>query len=270
MSLRIFALWICLGLAALCAPPVSAQSGQSGQSGQAITITVTPEVAEPGVVRTIRTSGRWPVFCTAPGSMTVAPLPFTASTAGLTLVTTAIFFSPCPLLGVEVSLSTTFTPTAPGVQLLTLTHLGQVFAQGQLITRPANAARAGTDITGAWHDPAMPGHGFSLYHSQRGSDVMAGAWYAYDSAGKPHWMLLNNMRWTDQTRFIGELFNITAATGNCTLLAGCARQQVASNQVGRINGEVLGDGRLRLAITAGPPFADPPFPETLVLERLRL
>lgn len=263
MSLRIFAVWICLGLAALCALQASAQPAQP------ITITVTPEVAEAGVVRTIRVSGRWPVFCTAPGSMAVAPLPFAPPTAGLTLVTTAIFFSPCPPQGTEVSLSTTFTPSDPGVLPLTLTHLGQVIAQSQLITRPANAARAGTDITGAWHDPAVPGHGFSLYHSQRGSDLMAGAWYAYDSAGKPHWMLLNNVRWTDATRFSGELFNITSEAAACTLLAGCARQQIASSQVGRINGEVLGDGRLRIAVTAGPPFGDPPFPETLVLERLR-
>lgn len=266
MSLRIFASLMCLVLAAflaaLHAPTASAQSGAP------VTITVSPDVAEPGVARTIRVSGRWPVLCTLPGSIAVSPLPFTSQTSGLTLVTTVIYFSPCPTNGADVSLTTTVTPTQPGVQTLTLTHLGQVIAQGQLITRPLNGARAGADITGVWHDPAVPGSGFSIYHSHSGSDLVAGGWYVFDSNGKPHWMLLNNVRWNDATRFIGDLFNITSEAGACVLLAGCARQQIASNQVGRVNGELRADGKLRLVITAGPPFGDPPFAETWVLERL--
>lgn len=262
MPLRIFASAICLVLAALVAPLASAQSGRP------VTITVTPEVAEPGVTRTIRVTGSWPVACSLPGSISIAPMPFSSQSGGLTLVTTQIVFSPCPPVGADVSLTTSHTPQAAGAHTLTLTHAGEFIAQTRLITRPANGARASTDITGAWHDPSVPGHGFSLYHSQAGSDLLAGAWYAYDSAGEPRWMLLNNVRWNDATRFIGDLFNVTAGAGNCSLLTGCPRQQIASSLVGSVNGEVLPDGRLRLIITAGPPFADPPFPQALLLERL--
>ncbi len=263
MSLRIFASALCLIAAALIASPVAAQSGQP------LTISVTPEVAEPGVVRTIRVSGRWPDRCSVPGGISVVALPFPTASGGLTLTPSSlIVFSPCPPTGPDVSLTTTHTPQVAGVQTLTLTHSGQFIVQGKLITRPINGARAGADITGAWHDPAVPGHGFSLYHAQSGSDLMAGAWYAYDSAGKPYWLLVNNVRWNDSSRFIGDLFDITSTAGNCTLLPGCARPQIASTQVGRVNGELLTDGKLRLVISAGPPFADPPFPNTIVLERL--
>lgn len=266
MSLRIFATVAHLFVTALIAlhgPDALAQSGRP------ITITVSPEVAEPGVQRTIHISGSWPMACSFPGTISVASLPFSGPASGLTLVTTEVVFSPCPPAGMDVSYTTTFTPQAAGVQTITLTHARQFIAQGQIITRPINGARAGSDITGVWHDPAVPGHGFSLYHSQAGSDLMAGGWYAYDSTGKPHWLLLNNVRWNDASRFTGDLFNVTSEAGACTLLSGCARQQIASGQVGRINGELLSDGRLRLAITAGPPFGDPPFAETLVLQRLK-
>ncbi|MBL8515486.1 MAG: hypothetical protein JNM76_00840 [Betaproteobacteria bacterium] len=263
MSLRIFATAICLATAAL-APALA-----SAQSGRPVMITVTPDVAEPGVQRTIRVSGSWPLACSRPIAIEVTALPFNAPGASLSIRTLELVFSPCPPTGQDISLTTTFTPQAAGVQSLTLIHAGEYVAQGKLVTRPAAASRAATDITGVWHDPAVPGHGFALYHSQTGSDILAGAWYAYDSAGKPHWLFMTNVRWNDATRFIADLSNLASAAQSCgLLLPGCAKPQLSAAQSGRLNGELLQDGKLRLVVTAGPPFADPPFPLTLVLERL--
>lgn len=256
-----------LGLAAsLLASVVSAQTPPP------LTIEVTPTVAEPGVPRTLRVVGAWPDNCSLPTRIQVATSPVPSATNNLTLTSSpGLSFSPCPPPGtLSVSVSTTYTPATAGVQKITLTYGTQFILQSTLITRAVGGARAGTDLTGAWHDPAMPGSGLSLYHSLSGSDLAAGAFYLYDSNGKPHWLLLNNLRWNDESRFIADLFNVTgASTGGCLLLPACARPQAGSSQVGRVNGEVQADGKLRLAITVGPPFADPPFPYVLVLERLR-
>jgi hypothetical protein len=267
MTLRIFAMRH-LAPAAFAAWLVALPSASMAQATTPLRLTVTPEVAEPGVARTIRLSGTWPFVCSRPSSISVVNTPFPTLSAGLTLNSADIVFSPCPPTLSDVSLTTTYTPQTAGVLTLTLTNSGQFIAQGSLITRSISEPRAGADLTGAWHDPATPGSGLALYHSQGGSDLMAGALYVYDTAGKPHWLLLQAVRWTGPATFFGELRNVTAGAANCGLLPACANTQTASAQVGRVNGERLADGKLRLAITAGPPFADPPLPETLTLERL--
>jgi hypothetical protein len=59
------------------------------------------------------------------------------------------------------------------------------------------------DFTDLWWNPAESGWGISL-HVKR--NLLFGAWFVYDAAGKPTWYTLQMGGWQTPNRYIGRIF----------------------------------------------------------------
>jgi V8-like Glu-specific endopeptidase len=57
-----------------------------------------------------------------------------------------------------------------------------------------------------WWNPGESGWGLSI--TQHGSTIFA-AWYVYDSAGRPRWIVMPGGRWATTTSFTGDLYTAT-------------------------------------------------------------
>ncbi len=57
-----------------------------------------------------------------------------------------------------------------------------------------------------WWNPAESGWGLSI--TQHGTMIFA-AWYIYDDAGRPSWVVMPGGRWTSPTQFAGDLYTVT-------------------------------------------------------------
>lgn len=213
-----------------------AQSGLTPPASPVVT--VTPEVAPVGVPRTITFSAAWQDGC-VPGnaSLLIEPLP------GISILTVRLVLPQslvaCTQAVTPYSATLTYTPTAAGVQRISvMLSDGRYLGQGEIITQSASGARAATDVTGVWFDPASNGSGLSLFHAQDGSDVAAGTWYLYNNSGTPTWFLIQNTRWESSTTLSGDLVIYSGTTVVCPSLSsqiqfGCPRPAANSTVVAR-------------------------------------
>jgi hypothetical protein len=232
-------------------------------------VVVAPLIANTGVERTITVSGVWPDAC-PPQNATLLPAVPGDNTISIKLIQPQTFVA-CAQVITSFSSSVTYTPTAAGTQRIVATvNDGRHLATGQLITQSADKARASTDLTGTWYNATTNGSGLALFHSHAGSDVMTGAWYVYDTAGKPYWFLIQNGVWADANIFYGDLMQSSAPGGNCLFLPACARTMLASTRVGAVRIEIQEANRIRVSIgSGGPPLPEVNFETVFVAERLQ-
>jgi hypothetical protein len=213
-------------------------------------ITVNPLVADVGVARTITVSASWPDGC-----VPVNPTLSTSNIPGADTInihfTVPQTFAPCTQAVTPYTATFNYTPARAGVQRIAVMLTdGRYLGGGQLITQTANQPRASVDLSGVWYDPASNGSGLSLVHSQTTSDVLAGAWYVFDGAGKPFWYLIQNGRWQSSTAYVGNLVEAQAAATGCNvLLPACPRPQQSSRIAANISIQILAQDRIRVMVT---------------------
>jgi len=177
-------------------------------------VSVAPAVAGPGTERTITVSGLWRDACVPVGSSieSDAGRPGTLVFklhVPLTLVACAQVITP-------YSQQAKYTPTQSGVlRIVVLTTDGRYMGQGELVTQSAGQAHSLSDLTGAWYDPATNGSGLTLLHSFQTSDILVGAWFMFDTQGRPMWYTVQHGAWITPTRFEGKLMSYQAAPGGC-------------------------------------------------------
>lgn len=232
-------------------------------------VTVTPLIANAGVERTITISGVWSDAC-PPQDASLLPSVPGDSTISIRLIQPQTLVA-CAQVLTNFSSSVTYTPTVAGTQRIVATvNDGRHLATGQLITRTSDKARASTDLTGSWYNATTNGSGLALFHAHAGSDVLAGAWYVYDTAGKPYWFLIQNGVWGDANIFYGDLMQANGNSGNCLFLPACARTMLAATRVGSVRIEIQGPNTIRVSIGAGgPPIPEVNFETVFVAERMQ-
>jgi len=233
------------------------------------TVTVAPLIANAGVERTITVSGVWPDACPPQDAALVPAMPGD-STISIRLFQPQTLVA-CAQVVTGFSTSVSYTPGTPGTQRIVATlNDGRHFATGQLITRSTDKARASTDLTGVWYNAATNGSGLALFHSHASTDVLAGTWYVYDTAGKPHWFLIQNGFWGDANIFYGDVVQTNAPAGNCLFLPACARLMQGATRVGSVRIEIQEANRIRVSIgSGGPPIPEVNFETVFVAERLQ-
>lgn len=91
--------------------------------------------------------------------------------------------------------------------------------------QPAEAAPL-YDVTDLWWNAAESGWGLSL--TQHGTEVF-GAWFAYDDAGRPRWIVMPGGTWTDESTLTGDLYATSGPDG----LGPFDPRQVERTRIGR-------------------------------------
>lgn len=175
-------------------------------------VTVTPVVADAGVARTIKISGKWP-SCAPVGATVTSAAAFQSGTRVVRLILPQTFL-PCPAPYIPYSVTASYTPAARGIEkLLVLNADGEYLGEGLVDTRAPNDDRSAFNITGMWYDPQSNGSGLTFVHSLVNDNAVFGTWYLYDTSGKPTWYTIQNAVWTTQGRVMeGALYESRQGT----------------------------------------------------------
>lgn len=187
-------------------------------------VQITPEIAAPGVQRTISVRVTAIVGCAPTG----ARLDTSRVNAAriVMLVLDGARFPPLCLNDIVsfASFQLTYTPEAEGPLRLLVAHAnGPWVGEFALETRANPTLRSQFDLTGMWYDPATNGSGLTFVHAHARGDGVFGTWYLYDSAGRPRWYSIQNVVWRPGgNEAQGVLFSSAAPINICPLtIIGC-------------------------------------------------
>jgi len=177
-------------------------------------VTVTPAVADIGVAREIKVSGKWPSCPPVGATVTsAAASPPVTRVVRLILPQTLL---PCPAPYIAYSVTVTYTPTVRSIdRLLVLNADGEYLAEALLDTRAPDDHRSAFNITGMWYDPQSNGSGLTFVHSRVTDNTVFGTWYVYEASGKPRWYTIQNTEWKSQGRVMEGLLYETSAVASC-------------------------------------------------------
>lgn len=217
-------------------------------------IAVNPAVADVGVSRSITVAASWPDAC-VPTNPTLTVSRVSGQDIFNIVFTVPQTFAPCAQALTPYSATFNVSPSRAGVQrIAVLLNDGRYLGGGEMVVQAAGQPRSAQDLTGAWHDAATSGSGFSLFHSHSTTDALAGAWYVFDGTGKPFWYLIQNGRWTSNSTFLGQLVELQASSAPCNvLLPACAKASQTSRVAANIALQVLSLDRIRVTVT---PFGE--------------
>ena len=178
-------------------------------------VRVTPVVADAGVAREIKISGKWP-GCVPAGATLTAAVTIQPGTRVVQLILPQTLL-PCPASYVSYSVSATYTPTVRGiVKLLVLNNDGEYLGEGVVDTRSPDDPHSAFNITGMWYDPLSNGSGLTFVHSRVTDNAVFGTWYVYDATGKPRWYTIQNAEWKSPGRVMeGWLYETAALASSC-------------------------------------------------------
>ncbi len=179
-------------------------------------VVVTPEIAEAGVIRTIKINFQWPTSCIPTFAVIdeelVAPL-------GILVVRPigAIDVGVCLSVPTYFRLEVPYTPKQTRGKIRVFLQSPEIPAYGPVfftIDSPTRK-RSPFNITGVYYDPRFSGSGITFVHDQDGTDSVFGTWYVYDSAGRPRWYSIQSTEWkgTDINNneiLEGKLYETTA------------------------------------------------------------
>ena len=84
------------------------------------------------------------------------------------------------------------------------------WAAAALFASAALPASAGK-YSDLWWNPNESGWGLAI--TQHANNAMFAAWYIYDGAGRPMWVVMPGGRWTSPSVFTGDLFTTTGPDG---------------------------------------------------------
>lgn len=250
---RTLARWagvLAIALVAPLLPTLSAAQSDFAAPPSVTAVTVTPAIAGPGTERTITVSGQWPDACVPVGAAILAD-PGRPGTIVFKLAVPLTFVA-CAQVVTPYSQQAKYTPTQSGMQrIVVLTSDGRYLGQGELITQGGQQAHSLSDLTGVWYDPATNGSGLTLLHSFATSDLLVGAWFMFDTQGKPMWYTVQLGEWITPTRFEGKLLSYQAAPGGCaTNPIACPVVANSSAQAGVIRIDVQGSDLLSIDVSS--------------------
>jgi hypothetical protein len=79
------------------------------------------------------------------------------------------------------------------------------------LTSPNTGGTAVANYSGMWWNPSESGWGISLSHQ---GDVTFLAWYTYDSASKPRWLVMSGFQEGSSPTFVGDLYTTSGPVFN--------------------------------------------------------
>jgi hypothetical protein len=239
-----------------------------------VRVTVTPEVALPGVARTLTISGMWHSGCT-PVSPRLAYDAEAAQTK-VAIVTLRSIDPVCLSLAGPSPFShqLPFTPRQLGTTgVLVLEEVsGSVIAKGEVVTQQAGKARSLLDLDGFWFSVATSGSALALTHAHSGNDGLMGAWFLH-SNGVPRWYSIQRGSWQSPTVFIGRLMEFSAPPQGCNpAVPGCPLAATSGRDFGWVRLTVSNDSTLVAEAHADPavPVSVPLPDEATLLFRVTL
>lgn len=204
------------------APDTQAQSTALLAPTNVVRVSVTPVVADRGVVRTIKIDGLWHNGCPPSVGQVVPAGIFEGSRDFITVR----LFEPLTLVActqaiTPYSLTVEYTPdTRARQRLIVLTQYGQYLGEGVLDTRAPDDAKAQVDITGVWYDPATNGSGLTFVQSAATNNLVFGTWYIYSQNGTSRWYTIQNTAWQSQgSVLVGGLYEARGKSVVCPTLA---------------------------------------------------
>ena len=181
-------------------------------------VTITPQVADVGVPRTIQISGVWP-GCSPVGARVIESGRLAPTTRVVQMILPQTLM-PCPAAFLPYTASATFTPTSRGIDRLLIHNVdGEYLGESLLDTRAPDDRRSAYNITGMWYDPASNGSGLTFVHSRNAArdNTVFGTWYVYDSTGLPRWYTIQDTEWKEQGTVLEGTMYETRAFGNCPI-----------------------------------------------------
>lgn len=203
-------------LASFAVPAARAQSIALVPVTRTATLSVSPEVADVGVPRTLLINGTWTDGCTPVGAKV------DTSSDGREQVITINLIIPITLVACTQVITpytqqVTVTPTARGPQrVVIVTTLGEYLSEGILDVRAASDHKPRTDITGVWFDPATNGSGLTFTQSASRPDLVFGTWYVYSNDGGSRWFTIQNTAWSQQGKVLeGDLLETRGNSVQC-------------------------------------------------------
>ena len=259
-------------VAALVAPLCALADSQLTLRPQQATVTVTPAVAAPDILRTITVNGVWPNGC-PPGNPTIERDPLKTNTLVFKLFVPQTFVA-CTQALTNYEAKQTYMPREGGVEpIVVLTNDGQLLGEGQVITQSkGKEAHSTVNLTGEWHAAETLGSGLFLSHDFAGSDAILGAWFYYDVDGRARWGSVQLGTWLSPTVYTGPLLEFQAAPGNCVTVRACPRAAATSATVALVRIEVQNENTIIVeAHNTIAPTITPPLPPLFrsVMSRLQ-
>jgi hypothetical protein len=218
-----------------------------------VRVTVAPEVAPPGVTRTLTIAGTWNSGCPP-----VSPQLSVDAESPLTQVAVVTLLSVDPVCLSFVPYSTfshqvQFTPGSAGVKSVYVLEQqsGYLISQGQVVTHAVGKTRSLQDLDGTWFAASSPGSALALAHGYRTNDELVGAWFLY-SKGVPRWYSIQQGSWQSPTLFVGKLFEFDAPPQGCgPVVPGCPRAASAGRHFGWVRITVVNDATIKVDAHAG-------------------
>lgn len=209
---------IAAAAASLVMPAATAQSTGLLIATNAVRVSVTPAVADIGVVRAIKIEGLWHNGC-PPSFAQVTPSGFFESAKNvitLNLIEPATLVA-CTQAITPYSLTTEYTPSTRGrTRVIVTARGGEFLGEGVIDTRSPNDATAQTDITGVWYDPATNGSGLTFVQSAATNNLVFGTWYIYSQNGSSRWYTIQNTAWQSQGGvLVGGLYEARGKSVTC-------------------------------------------------------
>ena len=190
-----------------------------------LSVTVTPENAPPNTPRVITVR--------APGGFYCLPLFGALSSANVAdanlinitfpnfapgyVFSTPPAIAPCPAIVASIEQTFSYTPSATGVINVRVSQPdGPLTGRTSILTSPAGATRALADVSGMYYNSETNGSGLAIHHNVQGAkSELFGAWFAYDNAGRPRWLTIQETRWETTDILVGNLYETKANAGQC-------------------------------------------------------
>ncbi len=167
--------------------------------------------------RTITVQGQWPSGCPPTTGSMVADLAESDH-----LITISLFVPqtllPCTAVIGTYAIKFNYTPKSLGViRVVVQPNVVAPGNVGTITTSLAGQNRGIADVSGMWYDFNTNGSGMSLIHNFQGvTSGVFGAWFAYDNAGNPRWLTIQEGKWETNGTIVGNLYETKAAANQCT------------------------------------------------------
>ncbi len=180
------------------------------------TILAEPANASQNTPRIITVQGQWPNSC--PPTTGTLVTDFAESEHFITItLNVPQTFAPCTTVIGSYAIKFNYTPQSLGViRVMVKDTPVSPSNTGTITTSLAGQNRAIADVSGMWYDAVTNGSGMSIIHNFQGvTSGLFGAWFAYDNAGSPRWLTIQEGKWETNGTFNGNLYETKAAPNQC-------------------------------------------------------
>lgn len=180
------------------------------------TILTEPFNAPQNTPRVLTVQGQWPNGCQPTSGTMTTDLAESDHLITITLAVPQTLVA-CTLAITSYSIKFNYTPQALGViRVVVKETISSPSNVGTISTSLAGQNRGIADVSGMWYDFNTNGSGMSLIHNFQGvTSGVFGAWFAYDNAGNPRWLTIQEGKWETNGTIVGNLYETKAAPNQC-------------------------------------------------------